>query len=79
VVPEALVSVQVMSCAVQVMSCAVIEQAKAILMERYKITEDQAFTLLTHASQHTNVKLRVLADQRVRTDRVAVTPLVAET
>jgi len=48
-------------------SRAVIEQAKGILIERYKITEDQAFTLLTHASQHTNVKLRVLADELVHT------------
>jgi GAF domain-containing protein len=48
-------------------SRAVIEQAKGILMERYKITEDQAFTMLTHASQYTNVKLRVVADQLVHT------------
>jgi ANTAR domain/GAF domain len=32
-------------------SRACIEQAKGILMERHKITEDEAFTMLTHASQ----------------------------
>jgi len=48
-------------------SRAVIEQAKGILMERHKLTEDQAFTLLSHASQHTNIKLRTVADQLVHT------------
>jgi GAF domain-containing protein len=49
------------------LSRAVIEQAKGVLMERYKITQDQAFTLLTHASQNTNVKLRDVAEELVRT------------
>jgi GAF domain-containing protein len=49
------------------MSRAVIEQAKGILMERHKVTEDQAFTMLTHASQRTNTKLRDVATQLVRT------------
>jgi GAF domain-containing protein len=49
------------------LSRAVIEQAKGVLMERYKVTQDQAFTLLTHASQNTNVKLRDVADELVRT------------
>jgi GAF domain-containing protein len=49
------------------LSRGVIEQAKGVLMERYKITEDQAFTLLTHASQSTNVKLRDIAEELVRT------------
>jgi len=48
-------------------SRAVIEQAKGILMERYKLTSEQAFTLLTHASQHSNVKLRAVADELVAT------------
>ena len=48
-------------------SRAVIEQAKGILMERFKVTDDQAFRLLTRASQHSNLKLRDLADQLVRT------------
>jgi GAF domain-containing protein len=46
---------------------AVIEQAKGILMERYKVTAEQAFTLLTHASQRANVKLRDVADELVST------------
>jgi ANTAR domain len=36
------------------MSRACIEQAKGILMGRHKIKEDEAFTILTHASQQTN-------------------------
>jgi GAF domain-containing protein len=48
-------------------SRAVIEQAKGILMERWKLTEDQAFTELTRASQNTNIKLRDVADELVRT------------
>jgi GAF domain-containing protein len=44
-----------------------IEQAKGILMERHKITADQAFTLLTTASQHTGLKLRDVAIDLVRT------------
>jgi GAF domain-containing protein len=49
------------------MSRAVIEQAKGILMERHKVTEDQAFTVLTHASQRSNTKLRDVAAELVRT------------
>jgi GAF domain-containing protein len=49
----------------------VIEQAKGILMERYRVTEDQAFTLLTHASQNNNVKLRDIADELVTTGVLA--------
>jgi GAF domain-containing protein len=48
-------------------SRAVIEQAKGILMERHKLTEDQAFTQLSRASQNTNIKLRDVADELVRT------------
>ena len=36
------------------MSRAFIEQAKGILMERHKVTDDEAFTMLAHASQRTN-------------------------
>jgi AmiR/NasT family two-component response regulator len=36
-------------------------------MERHKIKEDEAFTLLTHASQRTNAKLRDVAEELVRT------------
>jgi GAF domain-containing protein len=48
-------------------SRGVIEQAKGILMERYKITAEQAFTLLTHASQRNNVKLRDVAEELAST------------
>jgi GAF domain-containing protein len=48
-------------------SRSVIEQAKGILMERYKITAEQAFTLLTHASQRANIKLRDIAEELVTT------------
>jgi GAF domain-containing protein len=49
------------------LSRALIEQAKGILMERHKITEDEAFTILTHTSQRTNTKLRDIAAELVRT------------
>jgi GAF domain-containing protein len=48
-------------------SRAVIEQAKGVLMERYKVTAEQAFTLLTHASQRVNVKLRDVAEELTAT------------
>ena len=48
-------------------SRAVIDQAKGILVERRKFTEDQAFTELSRASQNTNIKLRDVADELVRT------------
>ena len=51
-------------------SRAVIEQAKGRLMERHQIDEDQAFTLLTHASQKTNIKLRDVAAELLRTGRL---------
>ena len=52
----------------------VIEQAKGILMERRKFTEDQAFTALSRASQDTNIKLRDVADQLVRTGALPERP-----
>ncbi|MCI2237877.1 GAF and ANTAR domain-containing protein [Paenibacillus sp. TRM 82003] len=48
-------------------SRAVIEQAKGVLVERHKVTPEQAFTLLTHASQRTNVKLNRVAEELVTT------------
>jgi GAF domain-containing protein len=48
-------------------SRSVIEQGKGILMERYKVTSEQAFTLLTHASQRSNVKLRDVAEELTTT------------
>ena len=48
-------------------SRAVIDQAKGILMERYKLTPDAAFQSLARASMTTNRKLRDIADHLVRT------------
>lgn len=42
-----------------------IGQAKGILMERHKITGQQAFVALTRVSQHTNTKLIDVADHLV--------------
>ncbi len=44
-----------------------IGQAKGILMERHKLTGDQAFALLVRASQHTNTKLSEVARYLVET------------
>jgi AmiR/NasT family two-component response regulator len=38
-----------------------IGQAKGILMERHRLTADQAFRLLVKASQRTNTKLAEIA------------------
>ena len=54
------------------MSRACIEQAKGILIERHKITEDEAFTMLAYASQRTNTKLRDVAAELVRTGTLPV-------
>ncbi|GAA1338630.1 GAF and ANTAR domain-containing protein [Saccharothrix algeriensis] len=51
-----------------------IGQAKGILMERHKITADQAFALLVRGSQHTNTKVRDLAEQLVRTGELSPPP-----
>ena len=45
----------------------IIGQAMGILMERHRITASQAFDVMVHASQRTNVKLRVIAEELVRT------------
>ncbi len=52
-------------------SRATIEQAKGVLVERFRVTPDQAFMLLSHASQITNIKLREVADDLVRTGVLA--------
>ena len=44
----------------------VIGQAIGIVMERHRLSEPQAFTYLVRASQRTNTKLRLVADQVVR-------------
>jgi len=48
-----------------------IGQAKGILMERYKIDAQRAFTLLVQASQHNNRKLRDVAEELATTGRLA--------
>ena len=44
-----------------------IGQAQGILMERERITGDQAFDVLRRASQHMNIKLREVAETLVET------------
>ena len=41
--------------------------AQGILVERHKLTPDQAFALLVRVSQHRNIKLRDLAERLVHT------------
>jgi ANTAR domain len=41
-------------------------QAQGILMARYGLTAEQAFAVLKRQSQATNVKLRIIADQMIR-------------
>jgi GAF domain-containing protein len=48
-------------------SRAVIDQAKGILMERFKLTADQAFQALTRVSMETNTKVRDVAERFVST------------
>jgi AmiR/NasT family two-component response regulator len=50
---------------------SVIEQAKGILMERHKLTADQAFRLLAEASMHTNRRVRDLAVNLVLTGELS--------
>ena len=48
-------------------SRAVVEQAKGVLMERYGISADQAFQMLTRAARHAGTKVRAVAADLVRT------------
>ncbi len=48
----------------------VIGQATGILMERFDLSADRAFGVLTRLSQHKNAKLRHLAEQIVQTRTV---------
>jgi GAF domain-containing protein len=48
-------------------SRAVIDQAKGILMERFKLTADQAFQVLTRVSMESNTKVREVAERFVVT------------
>jgi GAF domain-containing protein len=54
---------------------SVIEQAKGILMERHKLTPDQAFRLRSGASMHTNRKVRDIAEDLVLTGELTGAPL----
>jgi GAF domain-containing protein len=55
-------------------SRATIDQAKGVLMERYRLTADQAFPLLTRASMGANRKLRDIADHLVQTGELLGPP-----
>jgi hypothetical protein len=48
----------------------IIGQAEGILIERERITADQAFQVLRKASQHLNVKLREVARYVVETGEI---------
>jgi GAF domain-containing protein len=48
-------------------SRAVIDQAKGILMERFKLSADQAFSVLAKVSMESNTKVREIAEQFVET------------
>jgi hypothetical protein len=49
-----------------------IGQAEGILMERYKITAEQAFLLLTRASSRSNIKLRDVAEHLASSGEIAM-------
>jgi AmiR/NasT family two-component response regulator len=51
-----------------------IGQAKGILMERYKITPERAFLVLTRASKNSNRKLQDIATELVRNGTVPGIP-----
>ncbi len=54
-----------------VTSRQIIGQAQGILMERYEMSDDRAFSVLVRVSQNTNRKLRDVADELVRTGELA--------
>jgi GAF domain-containing protein len=53
-------------------SRATIDQAKGMLMERFSISADMAFQVLTRVSMTTNTKLRTVADRLVRTGEITL-------
>jgi GAF domain-containing protein len=53
-------------------SRAVIDQAKGVLIERHKLTPDQAFQLLAQASMNANRKVRDVADHLIHTGELLV-------
>ncbi|MBB3676064.1 GAF and ANTAR domain-containing protein [Modestobacter versicolor] len=59
---------------VALQSRATIDQAKGILVERHRITPDQAFHLLARASMAANRKLRDVAEHLVATGELLASP-----
>jgi GAF domain-containing protein len=57
----------------------VIDQAKGMLMDRHKLTADQAFQVLAQMSMKTNHKLRTVADDLVHTGELPPGNWVATT
>ena len=55
-------------------SRAVIDQAKGILIERHKLTPDQAFQLLAQVSMNANRKVRDVADHLVHAGELPAPP-----
>jgi hypothetical protein len=55
-------------------SRAIIDQAKGILMERFKVTADEAFQALARVSMETNTKVRDIAEQFVETGEIQLPP-----
>jgi GAF domain-containing protein len=55
-------------------SRSVIDQAKGVLIERFKLTPDQAFRVLAAVSMATNTKLREVADRLVSTGELPMSP-----
>jgi AmiR/NasT family two-component response regulator len=51
-----------------------IGQAQGILMERFKVTAEQAFAALSRVSQESNVKLRDVAQRLIGVDPLRWTP-----
>ena len=51
-------------------SRAVIDQAKGILMERHRLSADQAFSVLAKRSMQSNTKVRDIAEQLVQTGQL---------
>jgi GAF domain-containing protein len=56
-------------------SRAVIDQAKGVLMERHRLTADQAFQALAQASMRANRKVRDIAEHLVATGEFPITSL----
>ena len=49
-----------------------IDQAKGVLIERFRLMPDQAFHRLAEASMHTHRKVRDIADQLLHTGELPV-------